>query len=85
MKVTRKGDDIMSVAELANKIECLSPEDYNMVVMLIERLSSNDNSLKKMSADELVAELTMSMKKSDLGYTKSARSVSSKMKKKYAV
>ena len=30
----------MSIAELTTKIEGLSVEDYNMVVMLIDRLSS---------------------------------------------
>jgi len=75
----------MSVAELTSKIESLSSEDYNMVVMLIERLSSNDNSIKRMSADELVLELTQSMKKSDSGLTKSAKDVSLKMREKYAV
>ena len=75
----------MSIAELTTKIESLSVEDYNMIVMLIERLSSNTENLEKKSADEMVAELTMSMKKSNAGYTKSARSVSAKMKDKYAV
>ena len=75
----------MSIAELTTKIESLSVEDYNMVVMLIDRLSSRTESFEKKSADEIVEELTQSMKKSDLGYTKSARSVSSKMKEKYAV
>ena len=44
----------MSVAELTSKIERLSVEDYNMVVMLIDRLSSQDDSLRKLSADEMV-------------------------------
>ena len=75
----------MSIAELTTKIESLSVEDYNMVVMLIDRLSSQSDGLDKKSADEIVDELNQSIKKSDLGYTKSARSVSSKMKEKYAV
>lgn len=75
----------MSVAELTTKIERLSTEDYNMVVMLIDRLSSNPDGLEKKSADQIVAELSQSVEKSDAGYTKSARSVSSKMKEKYAV
>ena len=75
----------MSIAELTTKIEGLSVEDYNMVVMLIDRLSSRTEGFEKKSVDEIVAELTHSMKKSDLGYTKPARSVSSKMKEKYAV
>ena len=75
----------MSIAELTTKIEGLSVEDYNMVVMLIDRLSSRTEGFEKKSVDEIVAELTQSMKKSDLGYTKPARRVSSKMKEKYAV
>lgn len=75
----------MSVAELTSKIESLSVDDYNMVVMLIDRLSSQDSGIKKTNADELVEELTQSMNKSELGYTKSARSVSSKMREKYAL
>ena len=73
----------MSIAEHTTKIEGLSIDDYNLVVMLIDRLSSRTESYEKKSADEIVAELTQSMKKSDLGYTKSARSVSSKMKEKF--
>jgi len=75
----------MSIVELTRKIESLSIEDYNMVVMLIDKLSSKPEGLEKKSADEIVKELTQSMKKSDAGYTKSARSVSSKMKEKYAI
>lgn len=75
----------MSIAELATKIEGLSVDDYNMVVMLIDRLSSRTENFEKKSADEIVAELTQSVKKSDLGYTKSARGVSSKMREKYAI
>lgn len=41
------GNDDMSVAELTSKIESLSVDDYNMVVMLIDRLSSIDGGLKK--------------------------------------
>ena len=75
----------MSKAELTTKIQGLSVEYYNMVVMLIDRLSSRTEGFEKKSADEIVEELTQSAKKSDLGYTKPARSVSSKMREKYAV
>ena len=35
-----KGADTgMSIAELTAKIEGLSPDDYNMVIMLVDRLS----------------------------------------------
>ncbi|CDD46710.1 putative uncharacterized protein [Firmicutes bacterium CAG:534] len=75
----------MSIAELTSKIEKLSVEDYNMVVMLIDRLSSKQEGLERKSADEIVAELTQSAERSEAGFTKSAHSVSSKMKEKYAV
>lgn len=75
----------MSTAELATKIEKLSDTDYNMVVMLVERLSAGDESLKKLSADEIEAELIQSMKRSDMGFTKPAREVSKRMKEKYEV
>lgn len=75
----------MSIAELTTKIESLSKDDYNMIVMLIDRLSSKSGDLEKKGADEIVAELTDSMRRSDAGYTKAASSVSSKMKDKYAV
>lgn len=37
----------MSIAELTSKIEKLSVEDYNMVVMLIDRLSSKHKALRE--------------------------------------
>lgn len=50
----------MSIAELTAKIEGLSPDDYNMVIMLVDRLSekSEGNGLRRLSEDELVKELT---------------------------
>ncbi len=77
----------MSIADLTAKIENLSAEDYNMVTMLVNRLSekSEMNGLKKLSEDELVKELSESIKKSDMGATKSAREVSKSMREKYAV
>ena len=52
----------MSIAELTAKIECLSADDYNMVIMLVDRLSekSDKDGLRKLSEDELVKELTES-------------------------
>jgi len=35
----------MSVTELAVKLEALSQEDYNMVVMLVERLSDKPSNI----------------------------------------
>ena len=77
----------MSIAELTAKIESLSVDDYNMVIMLVNRLSekSDIDGLKKLSGDELAEELAESIKKSDMGATKSARAVSKSMREKYAV
>ena len=49
----------MSIAELTAKIESLSAEDYNMVIMLVNRLSekSEASGLKRISEDELVEEM----------------------------
>lgn len=77
----------MSIAELTAKIEGLSADDYNMVIMLVDRLSekSEENGLRRLSEDELVKELTESIQKSDKGVTKPARTVSKSMREKYAV
>lgn len=77
----------MSIAELTAKIEGLSVDDYNMVIMLVDRLSekSEGNGLRRLSEDELVKELTESIQKSDKGATKPARTVSKSMREKYAV
>ena len=77
----------MSIAELTAKIENLSEEDYNMVIMLVNRLSekSEMGGLQRYSEDELVEQLSESIKKSNDGATKSAREVSENMRKKYAV
>ena len=77
----------MSIAELTAKIEGLSPDDYNMVIMLVDRLSekSEGNGRRRLSEDELVKELTESIQKSDRGVTKPARTVSKSMRENYAV
>ena len=77
----------MGIAELTAKIESLSAEDYNMVIMLVNRLSekSGSHGLQKFSEDELVEQLTDSMEKSNKGETKSAREISKQMREKYAV
>ena len=61
----------MGIAELTTKIESLSAEDYNMVIMLVNRLSekSEINGLKRLSENELVEELSASIRKSDPGAT----------------
>ena len=75
----------MSIAELTTKIENLSAEDYNMVVMLVNRLAekSEASGLKKLSEDELVEELSESIRKSNMGATKSAKAVSKSMREKF--
>ena len=77
----------MSIAELTAKIESLPVEDYNMVIMLVDRLSekSEINGLKRLSENELVEELSSSIEKSNMGATKSAREVSISLREKYAV
>lgn len=77
----------MGIAELTAKIESLSAEDYHMVIMLVNRLSekSEINGLKRLSENELVEELSASIRKSNMGATKSARAVSKSMRGKYAV
>ena len=77
----------MGITELTAKIENLSAEDYNMVIMLVNRLSekSESNGLQKFSEDELVEQLTASMVISNKGETKSAREVAKQMREKYAV
>ena len=78
---------VMEVAELTTKIENLSKEDYNMVIMLVNRLSekSENCALEKMGEDELVEQLSDSIRKSNLGLTKSAKEVSRSMRDKYAI
>ena len=77
----------MSIAKLTAKIESLPVEDYNMVIMLVDRLSekSEINGLKRLSENELVEELSSSIEKSNMGETKSAREVSKSLREKYAV
>ena len=62
-------------------------EDYNMVIMLVNRLSEKTEigGLPKLSKDALVEQLSESIRKSDMGATKSARAVSKDMRDKYAV
>lgn len=73
----------MGITELTDKIERLSADDYKMVIMLVNRLSEKNETmtLKRLNEDELVEELAESIRKSDMGATKSARSVSESMRK----
>lgn len=77
----------MEVAELSTKIENLSQEDDNMVIMLVNRLSekSENCELEKMSDNELVEQLSDSIRKSNMGLTKPAREASRCMRDKYAI
>ena len=75
----------MSSQELMSKIERLTPDDYNMVVMLINRLTEQYDSFIQLSEDEMVAQLQSSIERSDQGYTKPARYVSEVMRRKYVV
>ncbi len=77
----------MGIAELTAKIESLSAEDYNMIIMLVNRLSekSETGGFEKLSEDALAETLSESIRKSDMGATKPAGTVSKSMRKKYAV
>ena len=77
----------MGTAELTDKIESLSADDYNMVIMLVNRLTekSDMNDFQRLSEDQLVEEMTESITKSKQGKTKLARDVSRNMRDKYAV
>ena len=48
-------------------------------------ISDEENGMKRLSENELVEELSASIRKSDTGATKSARAVSKSMREKYAV
>ena len=48
-------------------------------------ISDEENGMKRLSENELVEELSASIRKGDIGATKSARSVSKSMREKYAV
>lgn len=75
----------MSSVELMEKINLLSPEDYNMVVLLVNRLEHDSYSLSRLSEEDLVEELSRSIEKSKAGHTRSARQVSHELREKYAV
>ena len=75
----------MSTTELLNRIERLPKEDYNVVVMLVDRLYAQSVGLKQLSEEDLIAELTQSIERSDAGFTKSAKKLSSEMRERYAV
>lgn len=55
----------MSVAELTVKLESLSPEDYNMVVMLVDRLSDKPSNILRKVREKYLKQNPMSMKEID--------------------
>lgn len=55
----------MSVAELTVKLESLSQEDYNMIVMLVERLAEKPSNILKKAREKYVNQNPMSMKEID--------------------
>ena len=77
----------MSTVELAEKIEQLDAEDYNMVIALVNRLSNKKDfiDLPKYSKAEIESQLSASVEKSNSGDTKSSEEVSDLMRSKYAI
>ena len=57
----------MSVAELTVKLEALSQEDYNMVIMLVDRLSERPSDFLRKAREKYVKQNPMSMKEIDDG------------------
>lgn len=55
----------MSISELTMKLESLSQEDYNMVVMLVERLADKPSSFLKGARNNHLKRNPMSMKEID--------------------
>lgn len=55
----------MGVAELTAKLESLSQEDYNMVVMLVNRLSDKPSNILKAARNKYLQKNPMSMEEID--------------------
>lgn len=55
----------MSISELTMKLESLSQEDYNMVVMLVERLADRPSSFLKAARNNYLKRNPMSMQEID--------------------
>ncbi|MCM1386421.1 MAG: hypothetical protein NC231_03775 [Bacillus sp. (in: Bacteria)] len=55
----------MSASELAVKLEALSEEDYNMIVMLVERLSDKPSNVLRQARQKYVKQNPMSMEEID--------------------
>ncbi len=55
----------MSISELTMKLESLSQEDYNMVVMLVERLADRPSNFLKAARNNHLKRNPMSMQEID--------------------
>ena len=55
----------MSIAEVTAKLEALSKDDYNMVVMLIERLTVKPSNVLQNARNKYVNRNPMSMEEID--------------------
>lgn len=55
----------MSTAELTAKIESLSSEDYNMIMMLVDRLTAKPADILKKAREKYVRTNPMSMDEID--------------------
>lgn len=55
----------MSVTELTVKLEALLQEDYNMVVMLVDRLLDKPSNVLRKTREKYVKQNPMSMKEID--------------------
>ena len=92
-----KPDADLEVKEVLDLVyNAMDEKGYNPVNQIVGYIMSGDptyitshkgarSMIMKVERDELVEELAESIRKSDMGATKSARSVSESMRKKYAV
>lgn len=55
----------MGIAELTVKLQTLSPEDYNMVVMLVDRLADKPSNILKEAREKYMKKNPMSMEEID--------------------
>lgn len=55
----------MGTAELTDKLESLSKDDYNMVVMLVDRLAEKPSRVLKKARDKYLQTNPMSMEEID--------------------
>lgn len=55
----------MVTSEIMTKLESLSPEDYNMVVMLVDRLSDKPSNILRKAREKYLKQNPMSMREID--------------------